>query len=198
MDHAKYTDQTLNRIPMDSTNTTQTHRAGHDRFMQAIAVFKFLKAVLFILAALGAFGLMQQGVADRAREWGTDLVFTSGQHLIRRSIAFVTGLSREKIGALGLVALFYAALFATEGVGLWRERRWAEYLTIIATGSLIPFEIWEMVHGPTPMRVAAFALNVVVVVYLILRLRRPRDDTSKAERRPNAIPAPAPEQSRAG
>ena len=166
--------------------------------MQAIAIFKFLKAILFILAALGAFGLMQHGVAERAREWGTALVFSSGQHFIRRGIAFVTGLSREKIGALGLVALFYAALFATEGVGLWRERRWAEYLTIIATGSLIPFEVWEMVQRPTPMRFAAFALNVVVVLYLIVRLRRPRAEASGTERVPNAIRAPAPEQSRAG
>ena len=166
--------------------------------MQAIAVFKFLKAILFVLAALGAFGLMQHGIAERAREWGTALVFSTGQHFVRRSIAFVTGLSREKIGALGLVALFYAALFATEGVGLWRERRWAEYLTIAATGSLIPFEIWEMIHGPTPMRFAAFALNVAVVIYLVIRVRRPRDEPSKTERMPNVIQAPAPEQSRAG
>ena len=166
--------------------------------MQAIAVFKFLKAILFVLAALGAFGLMQHGIAERAREWGTALVFSTGQHFVRRSIAFVTGLSREKIGALGLVALFYAALFATEGVGLWRERRWAEYLTIVATGSLIPFEIWEMLHGPTPMRFAAFALNVAVLIYLVIRVRRPRDEASKTERMPNAIQAPAPGQSRAG
>ena len=198
MEHASYTDLTLNRIPMATTTTTGDERGHHDRFMQVIAVFKFLKAILFVLAALGAFGLMQHGIAERAREWGTALVFTSGQHLVRRSIAFVTGLSREKIAALGLVALFYAALFATEGVGLWREKRWAEYLTVIATGSLIPFEVWEMIQGPTPMRFAAFALNVVVVVYLVVRLRRPRAETSETERLPNAIPAPAPEQSRAG
>jgi len=184
---------------MQTTTSTAEHtRQDHDRYIQVIAVFKFLKAILFVLAALGAFGLMQHGIAERAREWGTALVFSSGQHFVRQSIAFVTGLSREKIAALGLVALFYAALFATEGVGLWREKRWAEYLTVIATGSLIPFEIWEMIHRPTPMRFAAFAINVAVVVYLILRLRRPRAATPKAERVPNAIPAQAPEQSRAG
>ena len=52
----------------------------HDRFMQAIAVFKFVKAILFVLAALGAFGLMQHGVAEQARDWGSALAFTSGQH----------------------------------------------------------------------------------------------------------------------
>ena len=169
-----------------------------DRFIQAIALFKFVKALLFVLAAMGAFGLMQHGLAERAREWGSALAFTSGQQLVRRALTFLTGLSRAKIGALGLGALFYAALFATEGVGLWRERRWAEYLTVIATGSLIPFEIWEIAHRPTPMRFATFAVNVAVVIYLIVRLRRPRSHGADVVRLPNAGTGTAPEQSRAG
>lgn len=166
-----------------NTNTTDQEKK-HDRFMQAIAIFKFVKALLFVCAALGAFGLMQHGIAEQAREWGSALAFTSGQHLVRRAIIFVTGLSRERIGALGLVALFYAALFATEGVGLWRERRWAEYLTIIATGSLIPLEIWESVHRPTPMKFATLVVNVAVVIYLVVRLRRPREHHAGAPAKP--------------
>lgn len=166
--------------------------------MQAIAAFKFVKALLFVLAAMGAFGLMQHGVAEHAREWGSALAFTSGQHLVRKAITFLTGLSRAKIGALGFVALFYAALFATEGVGLWRERRWAEYLTVIATGSLIPFEIWEIVHRPTAIRFATFAINVAVVIYLVVRLRRPRADSAHVVRVPNAATGSAPERSTAG
>lgn len=169
----------------------------HDRFIQAIAVFKFVKAMLFVLAAMGAFGLMQHGVAERARDWGSALAFTSGQHLVRKAVTFLTGLSRGKIGALGLGALFYAALFMTEGIGLWRERRWAEYLTVIATGSLIPFEIWEIAHRPTPLRFATFAVNVAVVIYLVVRLRRPRTGTTPVPM-PNAATGTAPERSTAG
>jgi len=173
-------------------------RHSHDRFMQAIAVFKFVKAILFVLAALGAFGLMQRSVAEQARDWGSALAFTSGQHLVRTVVTFLTGLSRAKIGALGLGALFYAVLFTTEGIGLWRERRWAEYLTVIATGSLIPFEIWEIAHRPTPLRFATFAVNVAVVIYLVFRLRRPRPDRGHVVQMPNAATDPAPERSRAG
>lgn len=181
------------------TASTNSEHQGHDRYMQAIAVFKIFKAILFLLAALGALGLMQHGIGDRAREWGSALAFTSGQHLTRQVVTYITGLSRGKIGALGLAAFFYAALFATEGVGLWREKRWAEYLTAIATGSLIPFEIWEIAHRPTPMRFAAFALNVAVVIYLVVRLRRPRGAKKRAYVPPNAAArAPATEQSRAG
>ena len=171
---------------------------SHDRFMQAIAVFKFVKAILFVVAALGAFGLMQHGLAERARDWGSALAFSSGQHLVRHVVTFLTGLSRAKIGALGLGALFYAALFTTEGIGLWRERRWAEYLTVIATGSLIPFELWEIAHRPTLLRFATFVINVAVVIYLVVRLRRPREDSAHVVRMPNAATGSAPERSRAG
>lgn len=178
--------------------TVPSEQRVHDRFIQAIAVFKFIKAILFVLAALGAFGLMRPGVTEQAREWGSALAFTSGQHLVRQAITFLTGLSRVRIGALGLGALFYALLFTTEGIGLWRERRWAEYLTVIATGSLIPFEIWEIARRPTPIRFATFAINVAVVVYLIVRLRRPHHTGAGAVQLPNAATAPARERSRAG
>ena len=183
---------------METATPTPPHR--RDRFIQAIAIFKFLKTFLFVLAAAGAFGLMRQGIADRAREWGSNLAFTTGQHLVRNTIMVITGLSRQKIGALGLVALFYAALFGTEGVGLWREKRWAEYLTVIATGSLIPFEIYEIFSRPTAIKFATFIVNVFVVIYLIYRLRKPRE--SLRQDAPNVAtvsrPQPEPEQSRVG
>jgi len=183
------------------TPTTETHPRRRDRFIQAIAIFKFLKTLLFLLAAAGAFGLMQPGIADRAREWGSNLAFTSGQHLVRNSIMILTGLSREKIAALGLVALFYAALFGTEGVGLWREKRWAEYLTSIATGSLIPFEIYEILRQATPIKFATLVVNIFVVIYLVYRLRRPRTNGAMTTNAPNVItvtPPQEPERSTAG
>jgi uncharacterized membrane protein (DUF2068 family) len=174
---------------MTLTTNATVQRKSHDRFIRLIALFKFLKAILFVTAALGALGLMQRGIAERAREWATALAFTSGAHLVGKAAMYVTGLSRERIGALGLVALFYAALFATEGVGLWEEKRWAEYLTVAATGSLIPLEIWETIRHPTLARFATFVVNVAVVVYLIVRLRRPRGAAGGQTAAPNAAPA---------
>lgn len=169
----------------------------HDRFLQLIAVFKFLKAILFIVAALGAFGLMTHGIGDRAHEWGTALAFGSGQRIVRHVVMQILGLSRGKIVGLGIVALIYAALFMTEGIGLWRERRWAEYLTVIATGSLIPLEIYEIAHHVTPLRVATFIVNVAVVIYLIVRLRAPRH--ARGTDRPTTVPpAVRAERSTAG
>jgi hypothetical protein len=44
-----------------------------------------------------------------------------------------------------------------EGVGLWLRKRWAEWLTVIATSLLVPFEIYELIHRPSPLKAAGRA-----------------------------------------
>jgi uncharacterized membrane protein (DUF2068 family) len=68
----------------------------------------------------------------------------------------------------------YAALFVIEGVGLIMKARWAEWLTVIATASFVPLEVYEIVRHPRPLRAAVFVVNVVIVGYLVARLRRER------------------------
>jgi uncharacterized membrane protein (DUF2068 family) len=72
---------------------------------------------------------------------------------------------------LGLIVLAYAALEATEMVGLWRNRRWAEYLTAIAVAAFIPLEILELSKGVSVFKVVAFAINILVLAYLLYAKR---------------------------
>ena len=74
--------------------------------------------------------------------------------------------------ALGVGAFLYTVLFTVEGIGLWRGKRWAEYLTAIATASFVPLEIYELTHRVSPRRLSALLLNLAIVAYLIYRLRR--------------------------
>jgi uncharacterized membrane protein (DUF2068 family) len=69
-------------------------------------------------------------------------------------------------GLLGSGLIAYALLEGTEGVGLAMRRRWAEYLTVIATALLIPYEVYEVVRAPTLFKVSALLLNVAVVGWL--------------------------------
>jgi uncharacterized membrane protein (DUF2068 family) len=69
------------------------------------------------------------------------------------------------------VALVYAIVEALEAVGLWFAKRWAEYLTLIVTASLLPLEIYEIVHHFTPLKVIALIVNIAVVAYLLFAKR---------------------------
>lgn len=72
---------------------------------------------------------------------------------------------------LALVLIGYALLEGTEGVGLYMRRRWAEYLTVFATGLLIPYEVWEVIHRVTLFKIGGLIVNVAVVAYLGYRKR---------------------------
>jgi uncharacterized membrane protein len=72
---------------------------------------------------------------------------------------------------LGLLVTGYALLEAVEMVGLWRNRRWAEYLTSVAVAAFIPLEVIELSKGISALKVIAFVINILVLAYLLYAKR---------------------------
>lgn len=83
--------------------------------------------------------------------------------------AFTT--SSTHLHLLGAVLLAYGLLEGIEAIGLWFQRRWAEYLTFLVTASLLPLEVYELIDRASVLKALTFAVNVAVVVYL-LRAKR--------------------------
>jgi uncharacterized membrane protein (DUF2068 family) len=79
--------------------------------------------------------------------------------------------SSSDLVKLGLVITAYAALEATEMVGLWLNKRWAEYLTFIATTALVPYEIYELTLSISAFKMVTLIINLAVVIYLLLAKR---------------------------
>lgn len=76
-------------------------------------------------------------------------------------------LRSHTLDEVGAVVLAYGVLEGIEAIGLWFQKRWAEYLTFVATTVLLPLEVWEMAHKLTALKVIAFIINLAVVLYLI-------------------------------
>lgn len=146
----------------------------HDAFIKVIIVERIVKSI--VLVAL-AFGLMDAGEDGRLAAWAAyaqdQLNLDVGHSLIiqilLKLLLIIGNLSNVTVLAIG--AIVYALLEGTEGVGLAMRRRWAEYLTVIATGILIPYELYEVVRHPSLFKVGALLLNVAVVGYLAYRKR---------------------------
>ncbi|MCE3554075.1 DUF2127 domain-containing protein [Pseudonocardia sp. RS11V-5] len=68
-------------------------------------------------------------------------------------------------------AAAYAALEGVEAIGLWRGRRWAEYLTFVATVVFVPYEIWELTRSVSPLKMLTLVINLAIVVYLVVAKR---------------------------
>lgn len=73
----------------------------------------------------------------------------------------------------GLVAGIYALVTAAEAIGLWYEQVWAGALVLILVGISIPWEIFELIHRFTLLKLVVFLVNVAIFGYLLLFLRRP-------------------------
>jgi uncharacterized membrane protein (DUF2068 family) len=61
----------------------------------------------------------------------------------------------------------FAALEAVEMVGLWFAKRWAEYLTFIATVALLPLEVYELTSGVSALKLVTFVINLAIALYLL-------------------------------
>jgi uncharacterized membrane protein (DUF2068 family) len=127
--------------------------------------------------AVGAHHLLHRDVAHFVATWVAQLHLDPDNRYIGKyigkALARVLSLDARQLRAIGAGTLVYAALLMTEGIGLLLRRRWAEYFTVIVTGSFIPIEVYELTRRLTWARLVLLGVNVVVVWYLIALLRRP-------------------------
>lgn len=137
-------------------------------------MFKLVKAVALLILAAAMLHLLQPGALDRLVGRLGQLPLAAGWRPMMQAIDWVMQLSPRKIILAGILACAYALLYATEGIGLWLQKRWAEYLTTVATASLIPFEIWELTRGLSVLKGAALAINIAIVIYLCHVIRADR------------------------
>ncbi len=142
--------------------------------LRLIALYKWFKTVCLLLVAIASFGLVHAAYLDALAGWVAQLPIQHGHAQLIRLLDGLLRLGPRQFVAIGVATCVYAALFAIEGYGLWFGKRWAEYLTVVATASLIPFEVWEMVHRFATLKLFALAVNAAILVYLIALLRRPR------------------------
>ncbi|WP_018334439.1 DUF2127 domain-containing protein [Actinomycetospora chiangmaiensis] len=167
------------RLPTrDEVDLPLRGRALRDRFvLRLIAIDRLLHFLGLGLAAVGVFVFL----ADRAA-LRTPFFAVLGT---LNTIGFGEGLQDGFVGELrnaftaqdrtivlvGLVLAAYALLEGVEALGLWWGKRWAEYLTLVATSVLLVPEIYELTGRVTPTKVIALVINIAVVVYLLFAKR---------------------------
>ncbi|HET9728854.1 MAG TPA: DUF2127 domain-containing protein [Acidimicrobiia bacterium] len=145
--------------------------------LRMIAIDKAAHAIAFGAAAIAATAVRLK--ISAVHGWASSMLDavhdakhgTGGVNPKGFTAALLTRLSHVKPGSLTVLALFagvYAVVSSVECVGLWMERRWAEYLTAIATAGFLPLEIHELLARVTFVRVLAITVNVVILAYLVI------------------------------
>jgi uncharacterized membrane protein (DUF2068 family) len=151
-----------------------TEKTKGSRGLWLIAAFKLVKGLGLLILAIGALKLLHKDVTAEVERWINLLRFDLHNHHIEKLLAKLGMIDERRLEELSVGTFFYAGLFLTEGIGLALRKRWAEYLTIVSTASLLPLEIYEITKRVTTVKIVLLLINIAVVVYLVKEVRRTR------------------------
>ena len=146
-------------------------QTSQTRILRLIAIFKLVKAALLLILGFGILHLVHTDATTMLDHWIARLGLDPGNHWVDLALSKAANTTPKTIKELGAGSFIYAALFLTEGTGLWLQKRWAEWFTAAITASLIPLEIWEIHRHPSASKIIVLVLNVAIVAYLVYRVR---------------------------
>jgi uncharacterized membrane protein (DUF2068 family) len=126
-----------------------------------VAVLSVLAVFIFFVAS--AHRSLQRDYNQIVNAFGGP----SQAHPLLGHFKHLLTISSSHLYEAGVVVVAYGALEATEMVGLWFARRWAEYLTFVATVALIPFEVYELTDSVSTLKIITFIINVAIAAYLL-------------------------------
>ena len=136
------------------------------------AAERTLRGLLLIAAGIYLVGHAGSDFGSIANHLARSIELDPRRHFIRHLIDRLGRLRRNEIRLFGIGALGYGTLELTEGVGLFLRKRWAEWLTVVATSLLVPLEAYELVRHPSALKAGGITVNVLIVAYLVRVVRR--------------------------
>jgi uncharacterized membrane protein (DUF2068 family) len=167
--------------PADGAPPVPRGRALRDLFiLRVLAVERVVRGLLILLLVYGVLRFRDRQADLRLafdqdlpllRPLAAKLHFKLDDSGVVHTIERVLALQTRTLLSIAVGLASYAMVEVVEGAGLWYAKRWAEYLTVVATAAFLPLEIYELTEKVTGLRIGALVFNIVAVVYLLLAKR---------------------------
>ena len=152
-----------------------------DRFvLRLLALERGLRGTVVLIAGYGAWrfrnaeAALRDGLQDLipyakplANRLGVDLEHTTVVAAAQRLLDLRP--ATLELVAIGLSS--YGVLQLIEAVGLWRAKRWGEYVAAVATSLFLPLEAYEVLKGVSLIKLGTMAFNIAVVAWLVASKR---------------------------
>lgn len=145
-----------------------------DAGVRMVAAVEAAKGLLILAVGAGFFSLIHRDVQAAAEHVVRLFHLNPASRTPRVFLDLADQLDSSRLQLLALGASAYASLHLVEAIGLWRGKRWAEWLTVVAGSIYIPVELYELWKSVTWPKVGLLAVNVAIVAYLAGVLYRTR------------------------
>ena len=145
--------------------------------LRLVALNKGVHAIAFTVATLAIIALETKlpGLKNSAhdvRRLVDGALDSAGRNPARQALSKgadrILGLDVHELRVLLTISATYAVIETVEAVGLWKDRRWAEYVTAVATAGFLPLEIYELTERVTVLRIGALLVNLAILTWLVL------------------------------
>ncbi|HEY0427784.1 MAG TPA: DUF2127 domain-containing protein [Pyrinomonadaceae bacterium] len=164
----------------------QTRKQRHWT-IHLISGWKVIKGLLAVAIGIKLLTLLNRDVAEWFAAFIARHNIDAENRYIHAIMEKLAGVDNNKLILFSIGSFLYAALDFTEGIGLWFEKRWAEFLTAVATAVFVPIEIYEIYERFTWIRVLILVINLFVIWYLITRLRDEKREEIVIEQIENTV-----------
>ena len=151
------------------------HKAPHRWPLVLIALDKLVKAIGLVVASVFLRALMNPDRHEALEDWLEAARIEPHNwfiHRIQDLIGHVLGIQPQALHLLHIGVIAAAAIYLIEGVGLYFQQKWAEWVVAISTALFLPAEIYEIFLKVTWFRCVLFLGNLLIALYLAWRLRR--------------------------
>ena len=155
---------------MGTHEKTAHHK--HNKSLLVIAIFKFVKACLLLALAVGLLRLVNRDIAHTLTRIANALRVDPGNRYLADLLARARLVDTRQLHIASGLTFVYSAIFFVEGTGLFFEKVWAEFLTIIVTSAFIPLELFEIARHPNFWKIATLIINLTIVAYLVWIVRK--------------------------
>jgi len=146
--------------------------AKGDVWIFLIGLFKLFKGISLLIIGFGLLRLLHRDVATVVEHWIEVLRVDPENRFIHRALLRIFNVTPKQLRELSAGTFIYAGIFLTEGTGLVLRKHWAEYMTLISTGLFVPLEVYEIYRHFTMLKLAVTVVNVLIVWYLAVRIKR--------------------------
>lgn len=137
-----------------------------ERGVAVIIAYKLVKGGLWLVFAVTIVVMMRLGLGDRLLGLAAHLRHHAHAWSLRLADLVVKASSRRSLWTIVVALLADGTTTLFEAWALIHGAWWGPWLVVVATSSLLPFEVIALVHHPHLIRALVLLVNVVIATYL--------------------------------
>jgi len=136
------------------------------RGLRTVALFEATKGLIVLFVGCGLSGYLHHRARHTVEMLVRHFHLNPARHTPQIFLKLADSFDNTKLWLLAGGAAAYATVRLAEAYGLWRERRWAEWLGCIGAAFYIPLEYRHFVAHPGLVSTIILGTNIIIVIYL--------------------------------